>query len=124
MTLNPGEEDELACYGYEKNLCKTILAHLVSILLLGTPYLLAYWKPSWKIKWYYTKCPLYKADTVLLWHEESHDVYVVPVQVRPVTEDFPAQYVHKYAKQQKCRISKALSNSYFYALQEQPILRT
>ncbi len=95
--LNPGEDDELECYGYRKNVLKTIFTHLISVLMLGTPYLLAYWKPTWKIAWFCSKCPLYKADTVLLKQVESNDVFVEKIQIKPVSDDFPSQFTHKYA---------------------------
>ena len=47
--LNAGAEDEFQCVGYRQNTCKAIAAHLVSLLLLGVPYLIAYWRPEWRL---------------------------------------------------------------------------
>ena len=45
--LNAGADDEFQCVGYRRNTCKAIAAHLMSLLLLGVPYLIGYWKPEW-----------------------------------------------------------------------------
>lgn len=95
--LNPGQEDEFECYGYRRHLGKSIVAHVISILLCGIPYLIAYWKPDWKVAWYRSPCPLFAADTVLL-HDVvglGHHSAVIQVKVTPVGENFPRQYTHR-----------------------------
>ena len=64
--LNRGEDTEFECRGYRRNLLKTVITHVISILCFGIPYLIAHWKPDWKIKWYRNRCPLSKADTVMI----------------------------------------------------------
>ena len=93
--LNPGQDDELECRGFQRSICKTILAHLLSILCLGLPYLVAHWKPEWKIKWYRTACPLFSADAVLVVDPNDKKSAVVQINVIDVGEDFPAEFIHR-----------------------------
>ena len=44
--LNAATDDEFQCVGYRRNTCNAIAAHLMSLLLLGVPYLIGYWKPE------------------------------------------------------------------------------
>ena len=99
--LNHGEEDELECFGYRRDKFKTFLAHLVSILCLGFPYLVAHWKPEWSLKAQKSKCPLFFADSVLV-QERSPDAdsdasspSVAKIVVKHVADDFIQQYTHR-----------------------------
>ena len=94
--LNPGEDEELECFGYKRNTSKSIVAHLISILCVGIPYLIGYWKPEWQINWFRSICPLVQADTVLLKDKnEGQESAVVSIKRQKVTGDFLAQYIHK-----------------------------
>ena len=64
--LNRGEDTEFECKGFKRNLTKTVITHILSILTFGIPYLLGHWKPEWKIKWFNTSCPLIQADKVVV----------------------------------------------------------
>eukprot|EP00095_Tigriopus_kingsejongensis_P002264 snap_masked-scaffold633_size121756-processed-gene-0.12 protein:Tk02264 transcript:snap_masked-scaffold633_size121756-processed-gene-0.12-mRNA-1 annotation:"probable cation-transporting atpase 13a3-like" len=89
--LNPGEEDEYACYGYQGHWCRSIFIHSVSILLLGLPYLIGHWKPEWRVAWFKSPCSLLVADTVLLvdLHGNASVEEVITVDV---DEDFPEEF--------------------------------
>ena len=70
--LNAGDQnEELECFGYKRNIYKSVLAHFLSLISLGIPYLIGYWKPEWEINWYRSHCPLVQADTVLLKEKNS-----------------------------------------------------
>ena len=70
--LNAGDQnEELECFGYKRNIGKSVLAHFLSLFCLGIPYLIGYWKPEWEINWYRSQCPLVQADTVLLKEKNS-----------------------------------------------------
>ena len=64
--LNRGEDTEFECKGFRRNLSKTVITHIISILTLGIPYLIGHWKPDWKIKWFNSSCPLSEADKVVV----------------------------------------------------------
>ena len=70
--LNTGDQnEELECFGYKRNIYKSVLAHFLSLISLGIPYLIGYWKPEWEINWHRSLCPLVQADTVLLKEKNS-----------------------------------------------------
>lgn len=95
--LNPGEEDELECFGYRRDFFKSFCAHIISICLLGVPYLIGHWKPEWKLKAHKTRCPLFLADTVLVFDRNSQDDLkeVCSIVVKHVGDSFIHQYIHK-----------------------------
>ena len=95
--LNRGQDDEFECIGYRKDLFKTVLTHIVSVLLLGVPYLIGYWKPEWAINWYSTKCALFHADSVLIKNRVDHDndpPKVAKIHAWRVTENFIPDFIH------------------------------
>ena len=63
--LNKDDEDEFQAVGHRRNVCKAILAHLVSVLLLGVPYLVGYWKPGWWLRWTKSRYAKQKIDALL-----------------------------------------------------------
>ena len=71
--LNRGEDTEFECKGFRRNLLKTVISHIISILTFGIPYLIGHWKPDWEIKWYNSRCPLSKADKVIVTPIFGHD---------------------------------------------------
>ena len=90
VTLNPGEDDELNCTGFRRNYVKSFFSHFLSILLLGIPYLIGYWKPTWQVYWFRSPASLFTSDTVLVLDPVSGDAEVVRVNVLVVSEDsFP-----------------------------------
>ncbi|CAL4061389.1 unnamed protein product, partial [Meganyctiphanes norvegica] len=64
--INKGTENQLIIYGYSSSCIKQFFFHLFGILLIGLPYLLAYWKPDWEVYWKKRKCALAEADTVVV----------------------------------------------------------
>ena len=60
--IEKGGEDESFITGYRPNIIKTILCHFVSIMLCGIPYLLAHWKPKWRLSGTSSICPLWQAE--------------------------------------------------------------
>ena len=64
--LNRGEDNEFECKGFKRDLPKTVITHIISILTFGIPYLIGHWKPDWKIKWFNRSCPLAQADKVVV----------------------------------------------------------
>jgi len=85
-------EDESIIIGYLPNPPKYIISHLLSVLLLGLPYLVAKWKPRWRLAATCSTCQLWQADTLLIIHRESQDVYIVVVKSESVGPDFPEKY--------------------------------
>ena len=65
-TLEDGTDEAVTIWGYKSCKWKTFFYHVCSILLLGIPYWIGYWKPEWKIYCTFGRCPLYQADIVLL----------------------------------------------------------
>jgi len=92
--LNEGQEDEFTVHGFKRSLPRTIIAHLLSLLLVGVPYLVGYWKPGWRVKWTRVRCTLHQADTVLV-SDAAHDQTVEPVVIVPAPQDAPGDYVHR-----------------------------
>jgi len=90
--IEKGNEDESFITGYRPNIPKTLLCHLVSIVLCGIPYLLAHWKPKWRLSGTCSICPLWQAEKVLIKHKESRDVYIVDVVTVRVSDAFAKQY--------------------------------
>jgi magnesium-transporting ATPase (P-type) len=93
--LNYGNDDEVECIGYKKDRLKSLFTHIVSILLVGIPYLIGYWKPAWKVKWHRSVSPLFNADTVLLREKTLGDAQIVPISIKHVSEHFIPRYIHK-----------------------------
>jgi len=57
---NTGEECVIE--GYRASLPRTVLAHVLALLLGGVPYLLAKWKPKWRLRATCSHCELVLAD--------------------------------------------------------------
>merc|ERR1719330_1780482 len=90
--LHAGTEEEVECTAYRRNIFKTFFAYL-SLLLGGIPYLLARWKPSWRVMFTCSKCPLSRADRVILRHVRSGEVSLESVQEEEIfSGDFPEKY--------------------------------
>jgi len=91
--LHAGTEEEVECHAYRRNVFKTFLAYL-SLLLGGIPYLLARWKPTWRVALTCSRCPLSRADRVILKHVRSGEVSLEPVLEKDILPgDFPEKYV-------------------------------
>ena len=57
---NTGEE--CVVEGYRASLPRTLVAHVLALLLGGLPYLLAKWKPKWRLRATCYSCQLATAD--------------------------------------------------------------
>ncbi|CAH1240760.1 ATP13A3 [Branchiostoma lanceolatum] len=89
--LNHGTEDEMECQGYKTNSYKACLCLCLVVLCGGGPVgvllamLVFRWRPDWKLRATKSRCPLYRADAVLLkdisdrWWTETVDIIYVPV---------------------------------------------
>ncbi|XP_022208054.2 probable cation-transporting ATPase 13A3 isoform X2 [Nilaparvata lugens] len=64
--INLGEEDEMEVYGYEKSALSTAMMWVVIIMTLGLFRLLLHWYPEWMLYISHKRCPLEKADKVLV----------------------------------------------------------
>uniref|UniRef100_A0A1B6M2J0 Cation-transporting ATPase n=2 Tax=Graphocephala atropunctata TaxID=36148 RepID=A0A1B6M2J0_9HEMI len=74
------EEKNLKCTGYRTSWFWTIVLHTISVSLLGIPYLFLRWYPQYHAYIGLRRCPLNKADIVLIqvpWGPDSlHKVFV------------------------------------------------
>ena len=114
VILNIGEDEELECQGYKRHIGKTVLTHVLSLLFLGLPYLVGYWKPEWQIKWFRSVCPLVQADTVLIkdLNTEDQACSVIPIVSEKVTDEFICQFIHKSEDEEIVSDSSTHSESY------------
>ncbi|XP_050441362.1 polyamine-transporting ATPase 13A3-like [Adelges cooleyi] len=64
--LNADEEDEMIIFGYKRSVPLTILTWMFIFLSLGFIRLLFHWYPHWIVYAMFTKCPLSKAERVLV----------------------------------------------------------
>lgn len=91
--LHAGTEDEVEVQAYRRNAFKTFWAYL-SLLLGGIPYLLARWKPTWRVAFTCSRCSLSLADRVILKHVRSGEVSLEPVlEEKILPGDFPEKFV-------------------------------
>ncbi|XP_045138858.1 polyamine-transporting ATPase 13A3-like isoform X7 [Portunus trituberculatus] len=90
--LQPGTEEELTLHGYRSSPCQTFFFHLVSVLTLGSLYLVTYWRPEWRLAWTTRKCALVEAESLILVDRDGK-THVETVHVEDVGSGFPKQYV-------------------------------
>ncbi|XP_034951787.1 probable cation-transporting ATPase 13A3 [Chelonus insularis] len=64
--INPGEEDQMEIYGYQKNKIYTIITWFFIIITGGLLRLIFHWIPHLMLRATHSKCSLEEADTVLL----------------------------------------------------------
>lgn len=64
--IQPGTDEELILHGYKYSVCKALLFYLLTLVSLGTFYLVSYWKPEWGLYWKRRKCSLSEADALIL----------------------------------------------------------
>ena len=75
-------------------MAKSIISHFLSIILLGFPYLVGYWKPTWRVGWFKSSSSLFSCDTVLVVDPVSGDAEVHEIKVHYVSEDiFPGTFI-------------------------------
>ncbi|KAK8405760.1 hypothetical protein O3P69_001925 [Scylla paramamosain] len=90
--LQPGTEEELTLHGYQSSPCQTFFFHLLSVLTLGSLYLVTYWRPEWRVTWTSRKCALTEAEFLILVDRDGK-THVETVHVEDVGTGFPKQYV-------------------------------
>uniref|UniRef100_A0A0P4W4W7 Cation-transporting ATPase n=2 Tax=Scylla olivacea TaxID=85551 RepID=A0A0P4W4W7_SCYOL len=90
--LQPGTEEELTLHGYRSSPCQTFFFHLLSVLTLGSLYLVTYWRPEWRVTWTSRKCALTEAKFLILVDRDGK-THVETVHVEDVGTGFPKQYV-------------------------------
>ena len=97
--LNKGDDDEFECIGYQRNIVKSTITHILAVIFLGLPYLIGHWKPEWAVNWYRSQCSLFHADTVLIKSKNDQDTNpacVVKIIVQQVSENFMLQsFIHR-----------------------------
>ncbi|XP_020286943.1 probable cation-transporting ATPase 13A3 isoform X2 [Pseudomyrmex gracilis] len=64
--INPGEEDQMEIYGYSRSRMQVVITWIFIVLSLGTLRLIFHWVPYFMLRCTHFKCPLDKAETVLL----------------------------------------------------------
>ena len=64
--LQPGTEEELTLHGYRSSPCRAFFFHLLSVLTLGSLYLVTYWRPEWRVAWTTRKSALAEAESLIL----------------------------------------------------------
>ncbi|XP_069675902.1 polyamine-transporting ATPase 13A3-like isoform X2 [Periplaneta americana] len=82
--INPGEEDQMEVYGYQRHPLLTTMTWLLIGLTAGILRLVFHWWPHWMLYATHRKCPLRTADKVLiveLYQSKHKCFYVKPVQI-------------------------------------------
>ncbi|CAG0881036.1 unnamed protein product, partial [Darwinula stevensoni] len=98
VVLHKGTEEELRCYSYRENRCKSFFFHLFSIFLLGIPYLCIYWRADWGMKLMKSRCPMDQADFLIL--KDCHgQKFTVEVKNQPVDRTFPFHLISESLSQ-------------------------
>lgn len=59
-------DETYTAIGYKQSVLLTIFYHLVGLLSGGIIYLIAYWKPDWKVVWTKRQSLLNSADALIL----------------------------------------------------------
>ncbi|KAL5242619.1 hypothetical protein ACI65C_010029 [Semiaphis heraclei] len=80
--LNAGEDDEMEIYGYKRSGPMAVIIWILIFLTLGFIRLLFHWWPHWVLYAMYKRCPLNKAERVLI--VESYEGMYKSYFVRPV----------------------------------------
>ncbi|PIK51127.1 putative cation-transporting ATPase 13A3-like [Apostichopus japonicus] len=73
----------MECFGYRRNVPRTIAFSIVGVLTLGFLFLVFRWKPNWEIKLMYERCSLAEAD-VLLVRDVHQRWHTAPVRNEPI----------------------------------------
>ena len=59
--VNKGSDEEFSVTGYRRSSLRTVLSIILTILLGGIPYLVARWKPRWRLAFTSQQCRLKSA---------------------------------------------------------------
>nr|XP_027212857.1 cation-transporting ATPase 13A2-like [Penaeus vannamei] len=92
QVLKLGSEEELTLFGYCRASCKTFAFYLVTLITLGIPFLIVYWKPEWGVYMKRRRCSLMEADTLII-KDMDGQIYVSSVNSETVEAGFPSKYV-------------------------------
>ena len=63
--LNKGSEEEILLTGFRRSWIRTGLSVILTVLLGGLPYLVARWKPSWRLTFTCRQCRLKEATRLV-----------------------------------------------------------
>lgn len=66
QVLKLGTDEELTLSGYCRAFCKMFVFYFISLVTLGIPFLLVYWKPEWGVFWKRRRCALMEADMLII----------------------------------------------------------
>ncbi|EDV19820.1 uncharacterized protein TRIADDRAFT_61737 [Trichoplax adhaerens] len=66
LKLNEGTDDEMVCYGYQKDYKKIYFYYILCLLTCGFMILVGYWKAEWKHIWTHKRCPISLADSIII----------------------------------------------------------
>lgn len=66
QVLKLGSDEELTLFGYCRSSCKTFAFYLVTLITLGIPFLIVYWKPEWGVYMKRRRCSLMEADMLII----------------------------------------------------------
>ncbi|XP_071840521.1 polyamine-transporting ATPase 13A3-like isoform X2 [Apostichopus japonicus] len=83
LVLGEGTDEQIECFGYRRNVPRTIAFSIVGVLTLGFLFLVFRWKPNWEIKLMYERCSLAEAD-VLLVRDVHQRWHTAPVRNEPI----------------------------------------
>ena len=98
LIINSGDGEKAELSGYRRSPVKQVFFHAVSVLLVGTPYLVGHWYPQWKVRWTMSKSTLTSADTILV-NDEDGEVSAAKVERVDVSQHqhFPEEYKITYS---------------------------
>ncbi|KAE9538884.1 hypothetical protein AGLY_005466 [Aphis glycines] len=112
--LNAGEDDEMEIYGYKRSGPMAVIIWILIFLTLGFLRLLFHWWPHWVMYAMYKRCPLNKAERVLI--VESYEGMYKSYFVRPV-KNVSIKKINKEELLMVNNISKSDSNG----VEENPV---
>ncbi|XP_047486397.1 polyamine-transporting ATPase 13A3-like isoform X3 [Penaeus chinensis] len=92
QVLKLGSDEELTLFGYCRASCKTFAFYLVTLITLGIPFLIVYWKPEWGVYMKRRRCSLMEADMLII-KDMDGQIYVSSVDSEMVEAGFPSKYV-------------------------------
>ncbi|XP_042856175.1 polyamine-transporting ATPase 13A3-like isoform X1 [Penaeus japonicus] len=92
QVLKLGTDEELTLSGYCRAFCKMFVFYFISLVTLGIPFLLVYWKPEWGVFWKRRRCALMEADMLII-KDLDGQIYVSSVDSEMVEAGFPSKYI-------------------------------
>ncbi|XP_044277119.1 polyamine-transporting ATPase 13A2 isoform X3 [Varanus komodoensis] len=84
------QEPRMEVIGYQRKRWKTILCHIFTVLFVGLPLAIFYWKPHVRVQARCSRCPLRQADWVVI-HDQLGQNFTAKVERELVGEGSPEQ---------------------------------